>query len=303
MLRNFEERLAAFVNSRAGATLTALWGLIAMIWAGALTSGAGVVNMLLAYVAGLGALGIDHTFNITRGRSAVFAALLPLMMATDPNMAERVNPGVVTALALTGALWVFMRSYNAPRQTRRVFLAFLIIAVTGVFIPSALVFLIVLAVGLGQMHIFKLRPMLAGILGAVTPAWILWGWGAPVRYDVFSAGGLAVADHSQLIAATVTAVLTVVAGMTLSGVNLVRIMSYNSRSRGNNGLLLTAALVATVAGAVRYPAMEAYMPVLFVCMAFQTGHFIVINAQRRWTAFTVPAMVVVFTALTVWTHL
>lgn len=303
MLRNFEERLAAFVNSRAGATLTALWGLVAMIWAGALTSGAGVVNMLLAYTAGLGALGIDHTFNITRGRAAVFAALIPLMMATDPCLPERVNAGIVTALALTAALWVFMRCYNAPRQTRRVFLAFLTIAVTGVFIPSALTFLAVLAVGLGQMHIFKLRPMLAGILGAVTPVWILWGWGAPTRYDVFGACGLSATDHSQLIAATVTALLTVVAGMTLSGVNLVRIMSYNSRSRGNNGLLLTAALAATVAGAVSYPAISAYVPVLFVCIAFQTGHFIVINAQRRWTAFTVPAMMLAFTALTVWIHL
>ncbi len=292
--------------SRAGTAVMAGWGIAAMVSAGALSSGPGFLNLLLAYVLAMAAVWLDTAYTITRSRAKSFAALLPIMLAGDPAMAARVNQGTLMALCLIGAMTIFMGVYNTPRNTRRVFLAFLTVAVTAVFIPESNVFLAVFAIGLGQMHIFKLRPLLAGILAAITPPWILWGFGLPLSIDISgttaSLTGLQ-PDHSLLLRFTIIAAATALTGIILSVTNMTRIMSYNSRSRGNNGLLLITALAATVMAAVDYPDPGPWLPTLFLCLTFQTGHFTVINETRRWSCFTIPAMGLAYTILAVWTHL
>lgn len=302
---NFEERFAAFIASRAGTAAIAGWGIAAMIAAGALSSGPGFLNLLLACALAIATVWLDTAYTITRSRATSFAALLPLMLAGDPAMAERVNRGTVMAMCLIGALAIFMGVYNTPRNTRRVFLAFLTVAVTAVFIPKANVFLAVFAIGLGQMHIFKLRPLLAGILAAITPPWILWGFGLPLSIDMPAPAALTALhpDHSLLLRFTIIASATALAGILLSVTNMTRIMSYNSRSRGNNGLLLITALAATIMAAVSYPDLGTWLPTLFLCLTFQTGHFTVINETRRWSCFTIPAMGLAYTILAIWTHL
>ncbi len=282
------------------------WGIAAMAAAGALSSGPGFLNLLLACVLAMAAVWLDTAYTITRSRSKSFAALPLLMLAGDPSIAARVNQGTLMALCLIGAMAIFMGVYNTPRNTRRVFLAFLTVAVTAVFIPESNVFLAVFAIGLGQMHIFKLRPLLAGILAAITPPWILWGFGLPLSIDISGTTALLTGlqpDHSLLLRFTIIAAATALTGITLSVTNMTRIMSYNSRSRGNNGLLLITALAATVMAAVDYPDLGPWLPAMFLCLTFQTGHFTVINETRRWSCFTIPAMGLVYTILAVWTHL
>lgn len=71
--------------------------------------------------------------------------------------------------------------------------------------------------------------------------------------------------------------LGVVAGV----FNMVKVYSYNARTRAYNGFFIVLFLLSCIFALVDYERFAVYLPMINLTAAFQIGHFFVINDQKR----------------------
>ena len=75
--------------------------------------------------------------------------------------------------------------------------------------------------------------------------------------------------------------VTIVCGGLLGMFNLIKIYSYNARARANNGFITLSAVVTVALIFADSANAVAYVPLLNVCAAIQTGLFFSINNHRK----------------------
>lgn len=78
--------------------------------------------------------------------------------------------------------------------------------------------------------------------------------------------------------------------------NLIRIYSYNGRSRAFNGFITLTAVVTVALILADSVNTLSYLPLLNVCAAMQAGHFFTIINRRR-TYVPVLCLIAVYVAL------
>ena len=177
-------------------------------------------------------------------------------------------------------------AYQAPGHTRSIFLAFFIVAcgvaLTGV---AQCAYLAAMLIGCAQMRVLRIRGFLAAIFGIVTPLWILWGFSIVSVADIsLSDGAPSVLDADSrqqfLLVGAYTAV-TLLTAFGLGLFNMLKIYSYNARSRAYNGFFVILTLITAVMLLADIRHVYAYLPVLNMCVALQIGQFFNINRQRH----------------------
>ena len=143
--------------------------------------------------------------------------------------------------------------------------------------------------------------MAAGV-GIAVPWWIMWGAGIihwsdlvfPANLSIFSQ--LDLDDIAQLVAVIV---VTVIAGFTLTLVNMVKIYSYNARTRSFNGLLVTVTIATLLLAMVDFANVTAYLTLLNCCVAYQAALCFKITAEKRGY-LTVVALLSIYFILFAW---
>jgi hypothetical protein len=146
------------------------------------------------------------------------------------------------------------------------------------------------------------RTIVAALLGIITPWWIAWGVGAihigSVRewqfVSIFSA-----LDSMNLVQVLVYAATSFFVCIGFCLVNLIRIYSYNARTRAYNGFIVLLAVITQILILVDYNRFVIYLPMLNVCAAIQVGHFFVINRRKR-SYIGVLCVIAVYVALYLW---
>lgn len=264
------------------------------------------VNLMLTLAIAAFTVWLNRRFNLLRTLSLLFAAFYPLMLCALPTAMGQFNGGTLLVALVLLATSLLYDCYNAPKQLRRVFLAFFIVAAGALTQYGFVPYLPILLIGCGQMRIFHFKTLLAAVIGIVTPVWIAWGFGiidfshfhGPEFTTVYSA--MTASDKAHLGATVGVTALTLI---TLSAVNMVRIFSYNARARALNGFLLALSLVTVVMTAIDFTNVPFYYPMLCCCTVFQIGHFNKINADNRACYITMLSLIAVYAGLYTWSLL
>lgn len=160
-----------------------------------------------------------------------------------------------------------------------------------------------LVLGLPAMKVFRLKALIAALLGIATPWWLLFCVGSPVRPELdwhFSTSIFSTIPRWQLIHLLVAAAFSIAVGMSLTGINMLRIISANSRTRSTNGFLMLMAAVATLLLFVDSDNFPAYLTLINILAAFQIGHFLHIYKGTRLCYGVISALVVIELGLYVW---
>lgn len=258
-----------------------------------------VCGLLLALATSAVMVLVNSYYNIIHGLSMLYAGLFLVFTAAVPALTDNLSGGSFMAFAWVLTLIPLFSSYQSYLATRRVFITFCTAtAAITVFMPAAaLVYIAVYLAGCMQMRCMNLKCMLAAVIGIITPLWILFGFGivtpdsvdfgallSPLRFSPLSPGVYA------------TAIVTIVAGGIMGIFNLIRIYSYNGRSRAFNGFITLTAVVTVALILVDSANTLSYLPLLNVCAAMQAGHFFTINNRRR-TYVPVLCLMAVYVAL------
>lgn len=247
---------------------------------------------------------VNHFYKISRSSSITFSALFLWLQGMLPSLSTQINSGLFVGVVMLAAIALMLGSYNAPRNVRSIYLAFFLMSTASlwqaVMVPLTAGMLVF---GLPAMKVFRLKALLAALLGILTPWWILFCVGFPVRPAFewhFSTAIFSVIPRWQLIHLLVAAVLSILAGMALTGVNMLRIISANSRTRSTNGLLVLMAIVTTVLLLVDSDNFPAYLTLINILAAFQIGHFLHIYKGTRLCYGAITVLVVIETAMYMW---
>lgn len=320
-----EERYERVLRSRAGAITIAVTALAGMLFASDLVSpfpwsgNHGIIFPSPALwfsglTADLTVLGLqlvvatllvvmNHVYTISRSASITFAGLFLVLQAMEPSLATTLQGGPFVALVLVLASMLLLGCYNRPKRVRSIFLAFFMVSGAALAQVAFVAYLPALVVGMMQMRVFRLKGVLAAILGTVAPWWTLWCFGImemPHPHWALSVTFLSSMPRAALIHLIASVAVTVVFGICLTAVNLLRIMSLNSRTRSMNGWLVTLGVFTSVMLLLDSDNIAAYVTLLNVLTAFQAGSFMQIFAGKRCSYSVVTTLLVVALGLYIW---
>lgn len=243
-------------------------------------------GIVLAVATSLLLVGVNKQYNVVRGLSLLYAALYLVFTAATPVIMANLSGGAVMAVVWLVSLIPLFSSFQNPLATRRVFITFCIVSAGCLlFMPvAALIYIPVYFAGCAQMRCLNLKCFLAALIGIVTTLWILF-WldieGLVAINMSWKPSWPPVRPDSGMLPFYAAVAVTIVCGGLLGMFNLIKIYSYNARARANNGFITLSAVVTVALIFADSANAVAYVPLLNVCAAIQTGHFFSINNHRK----------------------
>lgn len=247
---------------------------------------------------------LNSSFNILRSFSVTFVGLFVIMTAATPASACAFTGATLLAVTVLSAMTIMLTVYGRPSLSRRVFMAFFLVALGGLTQYAFIPYLLVLTGGIFQMRVGSGKTLLAGALGVITPLWLVWAfWPTttlepPVHMPDFTYYMLDWPFHARLVT-WVTAGTTLVLGVMLGVSNMVRIYSYNAKARAINGLLTVVGIMTVILTLADYTNMPVYIVLLNVCTAFQAGHFCAIHERQR-SYLVMVGLALLYTGFWIW---
>ncbi len=262
---------------------------LADFWAGLAGSAVTVVLMLL----------LNKVFNVLRSMTWLYIAFFAVMQLATPALFTQFYTGTMLAIAVPLCLLFLFSCYREPSATRHVFVIFLLLsfltATQYCYAAYALVFII----GLAQMRILNARSIVAAFMGAVTPWWIMFGFGIispeelrmPSFVSIFS-----VIDYDEMFMLLVTLGVTVFVTLLCFVLNFLKTIAYNARARAVNGTFTVLTLVTVACMCVDYRNIISYVPMLNFCGAMELTHYFSTHRAEK-SSVAVLTIIAVYAAL------
>ncbi len=245
---------------------------------------------------------VNKIYNIPRTITLIYATFFAVMQTASPTVSSQLFSGTVLLAVVSGCMVMMFGTFAQPMALRRVFLVFFLLSSASATQYAYVAYLPAFAIGCAQMRILTFRTVLAALLGIISPWWILLG-GQIITFDDFHAphfisvlSATTARDSMILITAvSLTVVLTVVA----YAMSLLKLMTYNARTRACNGLLTLITATSIIAMAVDFTNFLTYIPMLNFCAAFFLGHlFVIRRGARGWIAIL--SIITIYYALYLW---
>lgn len=227
---------------------------------------------------------VNRLFNLLRTVSVAFVGYFMVMQAATPYALTCFDGGELLALVVMVCMTLMFSIFQSYDVTRRVFLVFFLLAAGAVVDYGFALYVPLFFLACYQMRVFKLRNLLAGVVGLATPLWILWGFGvihlsgltlpaAPVPAEIFR--------RPEALPMSLSVVVTLVAGLYFGSANIIKVMALNARSRAFNGLLSSTGVFTGLLCIIDFSNIAFYVTLLNCCTAMQAGLYMRIYASRR----------------------
>lgn len=227
---------------------------------------------------------INSSFNVMRSLTALMAGMFFIMQMALPSVGCTFYGGDVMGVMMLLGVSLMFSSFGEQDCQRRIFLVFFLISLAGFTDLSYLFYLPVFLVGCIQMRIFSLRTFLAAGLGVITPPWLLLGLGL-VKVDTLHWPVLVtIWDMFQtpdVFRAMIVSCFTLFCGIGFLGANLLKLLSYNSRTRAFNGFLTLLMIATGLFAILNFNNFAFYIPLLNCLTAYQIAHFFTYRRTRR----------------------
>lgn len=243
-----------------------------------------VMSLGCTVLIGLLTIYINRAFNVLRSLTALVAGMFFVMQTSLPAVIGQFYGGDMMGVLLLLCVILLFSSFTDGMCQRRIFLLFFLITLAGFTDLSFMLYLPVFLVGCVQMRIFDLRTFLAAATGVITPPWILFGFG------IVDPGQLhwpsmvlawSMFDSPEMIQALAVTGFTLVCALSFTVVNLLKILSYNSRVRAYNGFLTLMLAATGIFIVVNFNNFAFYIPLLNCLTAYQIAHFFTYRRNRR----------------------
>lgn len=245
---------------------------------------------------------INKTYNIPRTITLIYAYFFIVLQTATPEISAQLCSGSVMSFIIVGVMMVMFSTFDLPSSRRRVFFSFFLISGAVTVQYGFAVYLPVFLIACAQMRILTLRTVLAALLGIITPWWILFGAGVISPYDVHIPHSINFIDAAitlDTIIIVVTISLTVLLALTAYILSLLKLITYNARTRACNGLLSLVTVATVFAMAVDFTNFITYLTLLNCCTAFFLGHvFVIRNHQISW--IFIAAITALYYAIYIW---
>ncbi len=262
-----------------------------------------ILNMAVNVAVGMLVIWINRAFNTLRSLTALGATLFYVFQCASPPLLAQFYGGMLLVLiAMLCVVLLFSVYGRADGAQQPVYLIFFLLTAGGFTQISFLLFVPVFLFGCIQMRVFNLRTALAALLGILTPPWLLFGFGivSPeqmhwprmvVAWELF--------DTADMVKALVQTGFTLVMGMTFMMLNLLKILSYNSRTRAFNGFINVLWIAAALFTVLNFNDFTFYIPLLNALAGYQAAHFFTYRRNRR-SYVPVVLLIAIYVFFSIW---
>ncbi len=260
-----------------------------------------IVNIILNIAIALLMIYINKVFNVLRNPTIIFAGLFFILQMPITDITGQLYGGtLLCATMLICAFFLFTTFNNYNPYAIYIILCILSL---GAFFQYAFLFYVpIILLGCAQMRIFNLRTSLAALFGMLTPPWILYGFGI-LNYENASLPALSnIFEHisiEEALQMLLTIGLTIFLCIGSWFVNIVKIISYNARTRAFNGFIALLAFTTILLIIIDFSNYIVYIPLLNSCAALQLAHLFTIYEARR-SYLGILGVFLVYSALYIW---
>lgn len=216
---------------------------------------------------------LNKRYNMLPG--ALYSSLLLIMCGTTPAVTRGFSPAVIMALITLGCTLTLFGLYGKRNATADCFLLFTCLGWGSMIQTSCLWLAGVFLIGLAVVQVFRLREVVASLLGLGAPYWIMLGLGlvtpdqlhieAPHMVTALSG------NPADLIWTLVTAGVTALGLLIMMLYNAITTPPAGVQVRAYNSfinLLGFAAVIFMIFDAERLPA---YLMIAFMSLSFMTA--------------------------------
>ena len=255
-----------------------------------------VMNISVA----LSAIYLNKQYNTMRSLSMLVASVFMVMQLASPAVLGLFNGSGVLAVGLSLITMLLFSVFSDVSSTRRMFLIFFLLASFSLFEYSFLFYVPIILFGFSQMRIMNFRSFLAAIIGFITPLWILLGFGIitleDIRFPHFKSFLDAINTPGMWYQLLIIGV-TIILGITFLTMNVIKMMSYNSRIRAANGFLTVLMLSTIIFIFIDYNNIYVYISLLNILVAYQIGHYFAIHIQSNRSYIGILSVLVIYLGL------
>ncbi len=219
---------------------------------------------------------LNKIYNVLRSYTYLYIALFAAMQLATADLLTQFYTGTILAVIVPLCQMFLFPCFRAPMLTRHVFVIFLLLSLFTATQYCFALFIPVFLIGLGQMRIFNVRSVLAALMGAITPWWLMLGFGFVEPHDIslpqFASIFSEIGSEDTLVL-LVTIGITVFAMLLCYVLNLLKTIAYNARARAINGSFTLTALFTIAAACIDYRNILSYVPLLNYCAAMEITHY------------------------------
>lgn len=248
------------------------------------------------------AIHINSRYNILRSLTALVGGMFLVMQMAIPSVMGQFYGGTLLVLLALYCSSLLFSNFDNRESQRSVFLIFLILSAATFTQVAFALYVLVFLVGCAQMRLICPRTMLAGVLGLITPPWILIGFGivSPDELQLpETVYAWTLTLDSETIRSLIVVGFTIITGAAFAVVNILKILSYNSRVRAFNGFLTMLFIFTSIFILLNFNNYAFYLPLLNCVVAYQIAHFF---TYRRYphSCIAILMIMAVYTGLYVW---
>ncbi|MCM1519582.1 MAG: hypothetical protein NC098_02225 [Lachnoclostridium sp.] len=243
----------------------------------------GWINMAMLVLVMLMLVYINRRFNVMRSQLTIYTGLFLLLTAANPPLSSTFTASTLLAIALLYTMVLYYTVYNLRRQIRPVYLGAFVVGSVGLISYPAFLYIPVLLMMLIQSRVFSLRSIAAVLFGALTPIWIAWGFGwldTDLRLHFYLVNPRLLISTPEWTQLTITAAATLLIGFFTGFSVLLKVMTFNARSRMLNGMMTLLASFSGLFMIINYENILLYMTILNATVAFQTAYYLRLRKGR-----------------------
>lgn len=257
-----------------------------------------IINVLLLGATAAAIWRLNHKFNFNRTTRPVLPALFLVFVASDPWITVELSSSLIMCAANVVALWLLFSVYDSPDATQPMFVTGTFISIGSMFeyafVPMVAVYLIAAIV----LKIFRVKEIMAFILGLVAPYWVClgFGWISPLQFQIPSPSPL-FSDPSQaadLFLLVLSAGIAVLFGLAFGIADAIKIYAGNSRVNAMNSVIVWMGIICAVCMTIDFNNLPAYLATLFFCVALQFANLCALwQIRHEWLVSLIPSAVYV----------
>ncbi len=241
-----------------------------------------IVNSLLLLLGGILLLRLNNLFSIIPKRTLLPLIFFLLFELATPQLSFLCNGNAIVVVMIL-ILFPFFLSYQQV-QARSAFLIMGIISTCTLFCPLVILYIPLLLIGFLQIRYLNIKSILGGMVGWVTPFWILIGLGT-ISLDNLH---LLLPTFTPYIPDTTLfaqpqiwiVVLTVILGFFAGTTTIYSTLTEKRQIRAYNGFITLLSIYTTILLFLDYTHYTTYLPILNMSVALQAAFFFTGNTKR-----------------------
>lgn len=257
-----------------------------------------IVNTLLLGVIAVWAALLNRHYNFIRSTQPVLPALFLVLTASIPWLTDYLTASTLICLANILAITVLFSCHRQQNATQEMFLIATVFSVGSMVDYAFLPYMLAYIGGAIVMKAFRIKELLATLMGLVAPYWVGVGMGliSPEWFKLPEITNLFTdfVPGMELFGLMLAVGIAVFFGFILALNNSIKLYAGNSRINAQNLVIVFVMIVSVIGVVVDFSNMMAYLATLFFTVAAQVANLCALwKFRKEWLITFIPALIYV----------